>query len=162
VFLVAFKGNDQNVVVVINQNKNSVSQSFSFKNDTVFSVKKYVTSGSKNIRDEGTITCANNSFTDNLDAQSINTYVTSKIPTGVSNFKSSEIRIFPNPASDILQLSSLENVTSFQVFNLLGQPLITKSNPQNSAIDISGLNSGIYLIKIWKDGSDHTFRFIKK
>lgn len=161
VYLVAFKGKNQNVVVVINQNKNAVSQAFSFKNDTVLSVKKYVTSDSKNISDEGTLACVGNSFTDNLDAQSITTYVSSKIPTGVSSYKSPEILFFPNPASDILQLSSVENVTSYQVFNLLGQPLIIQSNPKSSSVDISSLNSGIYLIKIRQKEIEKCFRFVK-
>jgi len=162
VYLVAFKGNDQNVVVVINQNKNTVSQSFSFKNDTVFSVKKYVTSGSKNIRDEGTLTCANNSFTDNLDAQSITTYVSSKIPTGNHSIKENEIRIYPNPASQYLCLSTIEGVTDLQIINILGQPQISKTNPKTTTIDISGLNSGIYLIRIRQEGTDKCYRFIKK
>jgi len=162
VFVVAFKGTDQNIVVVINQSKVAKSQTFTFKNDTIFSVKKYVTSASKNINDEGTLECNSNSFTDNLEAQSINTYVTSKISTGVSSVKTPEIHIFPNPASDILQLSSVENVTSYQVFNLLGQPLIIQSNPQSSSIDISSLNSGIYLIKVGLKEGEKCFRFVKK
>ncbi len=162
VYLVAFKGNDQNVVVVINQNKNTVSQSFGFKNDTVFSVKKYVTSGSKNIRDEGTITCSKNSFTDNLDAQSITTFVTSKIPTGIHSLKEAEIRIFPNPASQYLQLSTVEAVTNLQIYNILGQPLISKTNPETGTVDVSGLNSGIYLMRIRQRQEDKTFKFIKK
>jgi glucuronoarabinoxylan endo-1,4-beta-xylanase len=162
VFIVAFKGNDQNVVVVINQNKTAKSQTFTFKNDTIFSVKKYVTTTIKNINDEGTLACTSNSFTDNLESQSINTYVTSKIPTGNHALNESEIRIFPNPASDILQLSSVENVISYQVFNLLGQLLITKGNPPSSAIDISGLNSGIYLIKVELKEGEKCFRFVKK
>jgi len=162
VYMVAFKGKDQNVVVVVNQNKNKVSQSFSFKNDTVFSVKKYVTSDSKNINDEGTITCAVNSFSDNLDAQSITTYVSSKIPTAIHFLKETEISIFPNPASQYLQLSTVEAVTNLQIFNILGQPMISKTNPETPTIDISGLNSGLYLIRIRQEGRDKTFRFFKK
>jgi len=125
-------------------------------------VKKYVTSGSKNIRDEGTLTCANNSFTDNLDAQSITTYVSSKIPTGNHSIKENEIRIYPNPASQYLCLSTIEGVTDLQIINILGQPQISKTNPKTTTIDISGLNSGIYLIRIRQEGTDKCYRFIKK
>lgn len=162
VYLVAFKGKDHNIVVVVNQNKNNVPQSFSFKNDTVFSLKKYVTSESKNINDEGTLTCVGNSFTDNLEAQSITTFVTSKISTTNHSLKKSEILIFPNPASQFLQFSSIEGLTSFRIFNIHGQPLISKTNPETETIDISGLNSGMYLVRISQEGSDKTFRFIKK
>jgi len=162
IYIVAFKGKDQNVMVVINQNKTEKSQTFYFKNDTVFSVKKYVTSATKNIIDEGILECTSNSFSDNLEAKSINTYVTSKISTGVSSVKVPEIRIFPNPASDILQVSSIKGMTDFQIFNILGQPVISKTNPESAIIDISSLNSGIYLIRIRQEASDKTFRFIKK
>jgi len=162
VYVVAFKGKDHNVVVVVNQNKNNVSQLFSFKNDTIFSVKKYVTSESKNIKDEGTLTCVSNSFTNNLEAQSITTFVTSKIPTSNHSLKESEIWIYPNPASQFLQFSSIEGLTSFRIFNIHGQPLISKTNPETATIDISGLNSGIYMIRIWQEGKDKTFRLIKK
>ncbi|HCY42867.1 MAG TPA: glucuronoxylanase XynC [Prolixibacteraceae bacterium] len=161
VYLVAFKGKDQNVVVVINQNKNTVSQIFSFKNDTVFSVKKYVTSGSKNLNDEGTLKCTSNSFTDNLDAQSITTYVTSKIPTGNHTLKEPEIRIFPNPASDIIQLSSIENVTGWQVYDVLGKKFFTQKHPTSSVVGISSLNSGIYIIRIQQKEKEYSFKFVK-
>lgn len=162
VYMVAFNGKDQNVVVVVNQNKYKVSQSFSFKNDTVFSVKKYVTSESKNINDEGTLTCVGNSFTDNLDAQSITTFVTSKIPTTNHSLKESGILIFPNPASQFIQFSSVEGLTSFSIFNIHGQPLISKTNPETATIDISGLNSGIYLIRIRQKENEKTFKFNKE
>lgn len=162
IYIVAFKGKDQNVMVVINQNKTEKSQTFNFKNDTVLSVKKYVTSATKNIIDEGILECTSNSFSDNLEAKSINTYVTSKISTGVSSVMAPEVRIFPNPASDILQLSSIEGVTDWRILNILGQLLISKTNPESTTIDISGLNSGTYLIRIRQEGSNKTFRFIKK
>jgi len=162
VYLVAFKGDNQNVLVVINQNKNAVSQSFSFKNDTVYSVRKYVTSATKNINDEGTLTCTGNSFTDNLETQSITTYVTSKIATGVASLKSPEIRVFPNPATDVIHLSTLEKVVGYQLFNLTGQPIISNSNPNSLSIDISFLNTGIYLLKIRMKEGEKCFSFVKE
>jgi O-Glycosyl hydrolase len=162
VYLVAFKGNNHSVVVVINQNKSTVSQSFNFKNDTVFTVKKYVTSNSKNINDEGTISCINNSFTDNLDAQSITTYVSGKIPTASYTLKENEFSITPNPASQYLQLSTIESVTNLQVVNLLGQKQISITHPKTATIDISNLRPGIYLILVWQEGVPKCNRFIKQ
>jgi hypothetical protein len=72
------------------------------------------------------------------------------------------LSVYPNPASQFLQLSSVEGVTCFQLFNILGQPLISKSYPKSATIDISSLNSGIYLIRIRQKGSNKTFRFVKK
>ncbi|MBN2037026.1 MAG: glucuronoxylanase [Chitinispirillaceae bacterium] len=74
VYVVAFKGS-QNVIVALNQNTTSKNQTFSFRNGAVSNVKKYTTSGVKNIADEGSIAMSGNSFTATLDAQSITTFV---------------------------------------------------------------------------------------
>jgi len=72
------------------------------------------------------------------------------------------LSVFPNPASNFILLSSIEGVTDFQIFNILGQPLISRTNPGTAIIDISGLNSGIYLIRIRQNEEAKTFRFVKK
>jgi len=161
VFVVAFKGKDQNVVVAINQNKTVKSPTFYFRNDTIFSAKKYVTSGSKNLNDEGTLICAGNSFSDKLDAQSITTYVTSKISTGANLLMVPEIRIYQDPASDRIQLSSIENVTGLQIYDILGKKINAQKQPASSIVDISSLNSGIYLIRIQQRDKESCFKFVK-
>ena len=72
------------------------------------------------------------------------------------------LSVYPNPATNTLQLSSLEGVTDFKIYNILGQPMISKTDPETTTIDIASLNSGIYLIRIRQGGNDKTFRFIKK
>ena len=160
--VVAFRGKEQNVVVVVNLNTTAKSQTFTFKNDTVPGVRKYVTSRTKNLNDEGVISLTTNSFTDNLESQSITTYITNKVTTGLNAKKTPEIQIFPNPASGYLQLSSVENISSLEVFNLLGQRFITVKNPASSTLDISNLKPGIYLIKIRQTESEMSFRFVKE
>jgi glucuronoarabinoxylan endo-1,4-beta-xylanase len=162
VILVAFKGPVQDVVVVINQNTTEKLQSFTFLNDTIPGVTKYVTSVSKNINNEGVIPCTGNSFSDNLEPKSITTYVTNKVYTSVYEAQISDIRIFPNPASDFLQFSSIENVTGLKIFNVIGQPVMSIGNLQSSTLDISFLPPGMYLIKIWQKGTEKNYRFLKK
>ena len=72
------------------------------------------------------------------------------------------LTVYPNPATNILQLSTIEAVSNFEIFNILGQPLISKTNPETAMIDISSLNSGIYLIHIRQRKEEKTFRFEKK
>lgn len=60
---------------------------------------------------------------------------------------SSNIRIFPNPASDIVNFN--EN-TSFEVFNMIGQKVLVANN--TNQIDVSNWEKGIYLIAI-EDGT---------
>ncbi len=161
VFTVAFKGKGQTVVVVVNQNSGSRTQTFLFKNDTVQGMKKFVTSASKSMSDEGKLVCSGNSFTDKLEAQSVTTYISTEIPTGIEPRPSDEIRIFPNPASDYLQLSSVGQVSSVQIVNLWGQQMVSIPHPENPRIDISHLPEGFYFISIVRNGSDQRFKFLK-
>lgn len=78
-----------------------------------------------------------------------------------NNFK-----IYPNPATDtfIINLNKNYNSVSVVLFDVLGTTII-KKNIENSAtlnLDITNLNSGIYLLKIVADNDFHTTRIVKK
>ena len=63
------------------------------------------------------------------------------------------IRLYPNPTSTTLNISNAEDA-SIEIFNLLGQLIITKDRlERDDQIDVSGLNVGTYLVKISKDNA---------
>ncbi len=77
--------------------------------------------------------------------------------------------IYPNPASDMIQVTSDNTVSSnanVQIVNMQGQVLITKqinSNTQPIQVNISSLSSGIYFIKIMTtDGTMNQMKFTKQ
>jgi len=59
------------------------------------------------------------------------------------------IKIYPNPVKDVLYLNATDTITSVEIFNLLGQQIL-KTIPNSIAeeINISGLYSGVYLVKV--------------
>ncbi|MGK4568463.1 DUF7619 domain-containing protein [Flavobacterium sp. 3HN19-14] len=71
--------------------------------------------------------------------------------------------IYPNPANDMLNVKSNKNInpTSFSVYNMLGQ-LVLAIPQLTETIDISGLKTGNYFIKINTEKGNTTTRFIKK
>lgn len=78
-------------------------------------------------------------------------------------FDGSKFRAYPNPVKDLLNLSYTENITSVEVFNLLGQQVITKAiNANNGQVDMSGLSAGSYLVKITADNQVKTIKVIKE
>ena len=79
VYVVAFKGNGNYVIVTVNNSTSAKTQQFALQNGSVSTMTKYTTSISKNVANDGTVTVSNNSFTSTLDAQSVTTFV------GVSN-----------------------------------------------------------------------------
>jgi len=68
-----------------------------------------------------------------------------------SDFENSNFSIYPNPASNRLSINSKNDpLTHVEVFNVLGQRIINAifSNSVSENIDISSLNSGLYIVKI--------------
>lgn len=81
-----------------------------------------------------------------------------------SQFESNNsLNLFPVPAKDVLNISlkNTDNITSISIYNMLGQLLQTIIDPDNS-IDVSGLKSGNYLIKIVVEKEVVTGKFVKE
>lgn len=78
-----------------------------------------------------------------------------------SNLKDS-IKVYPNPFTDMLNISETENVKSIAVTDLAGRLIKTFEKPE-SVINLSDLKSGMYLITLYlKDGTQKTVKSIKK
>ena len=82
---------------------------------------------------------------------------------GVNNYSLSNIAIYPNPTSgNTLTIDVLEDV-NISVFDILGkQVLRSQVSRDDNQIDISRLNSGMYLIRLKTENGSVTKKFIKK
>lgn len=72
-----------------------------------------------------------------------------KMPTDVTDKVSSEIRLFPIPAKDKLYLTNTTDIKSMEIYNVSGVKVTNKPIVDN-ALDVSGLESGLYLLTITK------------
>ena len=73
-----------------------------------------------------------------------------------------DIGLYPNPANNVLNITGNDlEQAHFEVYTLLGAVVVSGSL-NGSGIDISGLDSGLYMIKISLEGQSKTFRFIKE
>jgi hypothetical protein len=87
--------------------------------------------------------------------------LTSLITTELENFhNTNSMNIFPNPASNVIQLTSnnKEDKISYFIYNLAGQLLKSDILDQANGIQISDLVSGVYFLQI--DG--RIIKFIKQ
>jgi glucuronoarabinoxylan endo-1,4-beta-xylanase len=159
VWLVAFKGAANDVVVVVNKNTTPKVQNFTFKNDNISAAKRYVTSATKSIYDQGTIECTNNSFIDTLDAKSITTYVVTRSVTSSIEKTAEVIRVSPNPASDYIQINNEQDAWVY-VFNSLGKIEISKNIKPLEKLDIQTLKSGLHLVSIISGNKKYTSKFV--
>ncbi|MDB4167968.1 T9SS type A sorting domain-containing protein, partial [Polaribacter sp.] len=81
---------------------------------------------------------------------------------GVEDESLVTLNMFPNPASDVLNISSQSTINTVEIYNVLGQKVITMQVEDTSAeINVSNLNAGIYLIKYEINNSTSTKKFVK-
>ena len=77
---------------------------------------------------------------------------------GTVEFNFSGISVYPNPVVDYVFVS--ERFDRAQVYDVNGVQVASIIN--DNKIDFSGLNSGVYIIKLRKSGKIHTFKVLKK
>jgi len=88
--------------------------------------------------------------------------VTSSV-TGVDSFSAANFKYYPNPVANVLNVSFVKNITGIEVFNLLGQKVISQTVNQNTAqVNLSSLSAGTYMVKVAADGATKTVKVIKQ
>ena len=79
------------------------------------------------------------------------------------SFDQAGFSIYPNPTSDVLNLSYANNIETVEVFNLLGQQVFAKAiNQADYTLNMSNLPAGTYLVKMTADGASKTVKVLKK
>jgi len=82
---------------------------------------------------------------------------------GVSDNAALNVSMYPNPAAGVLNLSAANTIEDAIIYNVLGREVMGLNIDSNSAaIDVSGLSSGIYLIKYTIGDAVGTAKFIKE
>lgn len=72
------------------------------------------------------------------------------------------IQIYPNPVSDILNITKVSDKAAFKIYSAAGQ-LVRQGNINNGQINVSELIKGGYIITIEEKGKEaFTSKFIKK
>ena len=70
---------------------------------------------------------------------------------------------YPNPTMDVLNLRSNISIDSIELFNMLGQKVISQGiGATTSQVDVSGLASGTYLMKVIAEGQTATYQVVKR
>jgi hypothetical protein len=69
------------------------------------------------------------------------------------------VSLYPNPATDVLNVSGVENVTSLVINDINGRTIKTVNNI--TSINVSDLNAGVYFINITTENGNVTKKFMK-
>jgi hypothetical protein len=84
------------------------------------------------------------------------------INLGNEDFNKVEFTTYPNPFTDVLTISSVENVAQISVSDVLGR-MHKKIKNQSKALELHDLEKGLYLITLkMLDGSHKTIKALKQ
>jgi Secretion system C-terminal sorting domain len=83
-------------------------------------------------------------------------FTPSKI-TGTEDLHFSNLKLFPNPAHDVLTIENTEN-QAIRIVNALGQVVLYFPVMEQNTVNIAALPSGIYFVRVGKE----LVRFLKK
>jgi len=92
-----------------------------------------------------------------------NIYVYRASTASVDNNELLGFSMYPNPATNKLNIAAKETIQHADVFNVLGKKVMSVNvNDTKASIDVSNLSSGIYLIKYNVNNTVGTAKFIKQ
>jgi len=81
--------------------------------------------------------------------------------TGISDMVSSSVfNIYPNPASDIIQIQATGRNLQVNVYNIAGQVVLSSVN--ETSINVSSLSKGMYFVDAYIDGTREVQKLIIK
>jgi predicted extracellular nuclease len=78
------------------------------------------------------------------------------------NIEPKHIKIYPNPVNGALLFVDVQNQTQIKIFDLTGKPILkTTVDSQQSAVDISTLSSGMYIMHLQNTHGQYTRKIVK-
>ncbi len=90
-----------------------------------------------------------------IGVSSVNTF-------GIAYFDRGSLVFYPNPTQDIINFTYKDSITEIAVYNVLGQIVLqTVPNFTSTAINVSNLAVGTYLVKLFSGRFFTTFRILK-
>ncbi len=71
------------------------------------------------------------------------------VPVVAETSEMQDLDIFPNPATDILNITSSETISEIEIVNVMGQVVKRiEVNSDNAVCDVEDLRSGVYVVRI--------------
>jgi len=116
----------------------------------------------RNWTEEGIVVSEEKSYT--FIATSNTTFVAHlEYTEGVDEQNGSTTLIYPNPVNDKLTIEAQEAIGNLEIYNLMGTLVYSQTNCADKVeINTSGLQSGIYFIRLTTDKVSETRRFVKE
>ena len=86
---------------------------------------------------------------------------TTSTATAISDSNASTVSIYPNPTSDVVNLSSVDGIKAISITNLSGKT-VWSGGASEFPLNISSYAKGIYLVNVVTEGGVKTEKVIVK
>jgi photosystem II stability/assembly factor-like uncharacterized protein len=99
---------------------------------------------------------------DDTKAGSFQLGLTCETILGTQDNQLQQVALYPNPVTDVLQITAKTEITSVAIFNINGQQLMNKDlNSMHGEIDLAALSTGIYFARVTANNTTETFKIVK-
>jgi hypothetical protein len=105
------------------------------------------------------IKTAENNFASDVIASDI---AFTSINTGIHDYKANIVRLYPNPAADIIVIDGIAINAEVTIYSLEGMIVKSVYLENTNSITVNELSSGMYILKIRGDKVKEEIRFIKQ
>ena len=83
------------------------------------------------------------------------------VPLSIDEENISKVSIFPNPVTDVIQVTGNLSFTSYSIYNISGQQVLSGAIDDNK-IEVLSLTSGVYLLNLENNDTSQTLKLIKE
>jgi hypothetical protein len=80
--------------------------------------------------------------------------------TGVNEVNDTVCEVYPNPVKDVLNVSGCGDSFSYEIVDLTGRTIARGKS--FGTIDVTGLSTGVYFLKLQSADQQACLRFVKK
>lgn len=77
----------------------------------------------------------------------------------VADVKKNNIQVYPNPATDVINISNVSSKTKFEIYNVGGQ--LVNQGTTDGKVNVSKLTKGVYILTVESNGEKSQTKFIK-
>lgn len=77
----------------------------------------------------------------------------------VSDVKKNHISVYPNPATDVINISNVSSKTKFEIYSVGGQ--LVNQGTTDGKVNVSKLAKGVYILSLESNGEKSQTKFIK-
>jgi hypothetical protein len=81
---------------------------------------------------------------------------------GIANYNFENASFFPNPASDNITITTREDNSEVDIYDITGELMRKETIATNGIISINDLSAGVYVIRISGEKTVYTGKLIKK